>query len=155
VCKKVKICILPLRFPLTCTTWQSLPEGVEICSVGANTVLVFEGNTIRKVIAPHTHYERLQSQGCQIPSPSTSLRAITTHVLGAKNSNGSCNTEDVRVAVIPLLPTTTIAIIGNFQIADDIIQQHVSRNNLSSFIKSWDRWAKKVRTSVLISLERK
>ena len=42
---------------LTCTTWQALPEGVEICSVGASTVLVLERETIRKVIAPHTHYE--------------------------------------------------------------------------------------------------
>lgn len=37
---------------LTCTSWRWLPEGMEICSIGANCVLLCQGGTTRLIIAP-------------------------------------------------------------------------------------------------------
>jgi len=136
---------------LLCTTWQCLSEEVEICSVGSSTVLAFEEDTIQKVIAPHNINELLRSQGKEYHPRG----GITTHALGSKNNQGSCSVDDVRVARVPLSPTTTIAVIEHWRLAEDIIQQRVLRNELSSFIESWDLLAKRVRTSVLISLVRK
>lgn len=133
-----------------CTTWQCLSENVEICSVGSCTVLAFEEDTIQKVIAPHNVNELLRSQGKEY-HPSG---GIVTRVLGSKNNKNSCSVDDVRVARVPLSPTTTIAVIEHWRLAEDIIQQRVLRNELSSFIESWDLLAKRVRTSVLISLVR-
>jgi hypothetical protein len=139
------------RAGLMCTTWQYLPEGVEICSVGSNTVLIYEENTIRKAIAPHTIHELLQSQGIQIQEYE-SKGGLVTHMLGSQKNSKSCRVDDVRVALVPLLPTTTIAIIANWRLAEDILRYAVPRNELSSFIESWDVFAVKQRTSVLISL---
>ncbi len=137
----------PEHIYLLCTTWRCLPEGVEICSVGANSVLVFEGDVIREAIIPHSINALLQSQG---QSPVGNFQGqIATHALGGKKG---CKVDDVRVANIPLLPTTTLAIIEDRRLADDIIQHAVPRNDLPSFIEGWDPPGKRIRTSVLISL---
>ena len=68
----------PEHVVLLCTTWQSLPEGVEICSVGSNSVLAFERDTIREVIIPHTVNELLWSQG-QVLDPKHRMQV--THAL--------------------------------------------------------------------------
>ncbi len=145
----------PEHVGFICTTWQCLPEKVEICSVGSCTVLAFEGDTIQKVIAPHNVNELLQSQGTQLQMHESVRGGIVTHVLGSKSNKGSCSVDDVKVARIPLLPTTTIAMIEHWQLAEDIMQRAVPANELLSFIESWDLLAKRVRTSVLISLVRK
>ncbi len=137
----------PEHVYLLCTIWRCLPEGVEICSVGTNSVLVFEGDSIREVITPHSVSAILQSQGRQSNDPKYGM--YTTHALGHRNG---CSMEDVRIARIPLLSTTTIAIIADRRLADDIIQHAVSQNELPSFIESWDSPGKRIRTSVLISL---
>jgi hypothetical protein len=140
----------PEHVSLVCTTWKCLPGGIELCSIGANTVLAFEGETIRQIIAPDTVCELLKSQG------KPSVHGPTTHIamkaLGSKKNSGSATSEDVRVAVVPLLPTTIIAVIGHVQLAEDIIAEHVPGHKLSSFIEAWDREAKKARTSILLSL---
>lgn len=138
----------PEHVALLCTTWKYLPERVEICSVGSNFVLVFEEDTIREAFIPHTVNELLKSQG-QIPD--SSHRMQLTHALGSKRSEKSCHMDDVRVALISLLPTTTIAVIGEPLLAEAILKRSVPRNQLSSFIESWDLRRKR-RTSVLISL---
>src|SRR6185437_5885479 len=94
----------PEHVCLLATTWQYLPEGVEICSVGANSVLVFEENLFREVIIPHSATEFLRSQGHQVRDWHGML---ATHALGGKNG---CRVDDVRVARVPFSPTTTIAI---------------------------------------------
>jgi hypothetical protein len=136
----------PEHVDLICTTWQSVPEAVEICSIGTTSVLVFEGDTIREVITPHSVKELLRSQGIEMHGPQGRL---PTRVLGGKNS---CSVEDVRVALVPLLPTTTIAVIEDRRLADDLLQHAVPRNELASFIESWDPPGKRIRTSVLISM---
>lgn len=135
---------------LLCTTWQYVSDTIEICSVGSNSVLVFEGNTIEEVVTAHTINELLRSQGAQ---GDTSIRGrIVTHTLGAKNSKQSCRIDDVRVAHIPLLPTTTIAIIEDRRLADAILNRAVPGNELFSFIESWKPQGTRIRTSVLLSL---
>lgn len=133
-----------------CTTWQALPEGIKICSVGSNSVLIFEGDVIKQTIAPHNFNELLRSQGTQVDERGRG--GIVTHALGARNNKNSCSIDDVRVTSIPLLPITTIAVIAEWRLARDIIQSAVPRNELSSFIDAWDGLAKRARTSVLISL---
>jgi hypothetical protein len=137
----------PEHVVLLCTTWQSLPGGVEICSVGSNSVLAFERNIIREVIAPHTVNELLRSQG-QTPDPRHRMQV--THVLGSKKSKKSCRIDDVRVAFVPWRSATAIAIIEERLIADAILEHAVPEGKLSSFIEAWKPPGK--RTSVLISL---
>jgi hypothetical protein len=136
----------PEHVCLLATTWQYLPEGVEICSVGANSVLVFEGNLFREVIIPHSATEFLRSQGHQVRDWHGML---ATHALGGKNG---CRVDDVRVARVPFSPTTTIAIIEDRRLADAITQLAVPRNELSSFLEAWTPPGKRIRTSVLLSL---
>ncbi len=134
---------------LICTTWQYKPEaGVEICSVGMTSVLVVEGDTVREAILPHSVANAfLHRYGQKVSDPSRGTMA--SHVLGG---NQSCSVDDVRVAHIPLLPTTTIALIANRRLADDILEQRVARDALPSFIDTWQPPGKRIRTSVLISL---
>lgn len=132
---------------LYCTTWQYVPEGLEICSVGANSVFVFEDEVMREVIVPHSFKALLQSQGKQIDE---ARGRIPTHALRYHNS---CSLADVRVARVPLLPTTTIAIIVDRRLADAMIEQAVPRQELPSFIEAWTSQGKRIRTSVLISFE--
>jgi len=136
----------PKHVSVMCTTWQCLPQEVEICSVGTNSVFVFEEDTIREVIVPHSIRELLRSQGIETNHPNGRL---PTHGL---DDGSHCRVEDVRVALVPLLPTTTIAVIKDRQLADDILQHAVPRNELASFIESWNPPGKTIRTSVLISL---
>lgn len=139
----------PKNIYLFGTTWQYLPEGVEICSVGTTSVLVFEGGTIHDAIIPHSvANEVLRSEGYQVSDPRH--QRIPTHALGCE-PNG-CNIDDVRVICIPLLPTTTIAIIEDRRLADAILEAAVPRNELSSFIEAWIPPGKRIRTSVLLSL---
>lgn len=134
---------------LLSTTWQCRPEGVEICSVGSNSVLVFEGDTIRAVITPHTVIELLQRQG---KVPDAKYGNHVTHALGSRKSEKSCHINDVRVAHVPFLPTATIAIIQHRRLADAIIRLAVPRNRLPAFIEEWTPPGKRIRTSVLLSL---
>lgn len=64
---------------LLCTTWQRFPEGIEICSVGTNSVLVFEGDSFREAIVPHSAQNFLRSQGYQ--GGASRYGMITTHAL--------------------------------------------------------------------------
>lgn len=143
----------PEHVALLCTIWQHVPEGVEICSVGSNSVLIFEKDTVREVIAPHTVNELLRRQGKAL---SPIHRMHVTYVLGSRKYQDSCRSEDVRVALIPLLPTTTIAILEDPLLADALLEHPVPRNELFSFIEAWEyppgRPAKR-KTSVLISLQ--
>jgi|SRR5579885_1874522 hypothetical protein len=143
----------PEHMALLCTTWQRVPEGVEICSVGSNSVLVFEKDTVREAITPHTINELLRRQG-KVPSPIH--RMHVTHVLGSRKYQDSCRVEDVRVALIPLLSTTTIAITEEPLLADALLEHPIPRNELFSFVEKWEyppgRLAKR-KTSVLISLQ--
>lgn len=136
----------PKHVGVMCTTWRCLPEGVEICSVGTNSVLVFEGDIIREAVTPHSIRELLRSRGIETHSPKGRMPTL------ALDDGSHCKVEDVRVALVPLLPTTTIAVIEDRRLADDILQHAVPRNDLSSFIESWTPQGKKIRTSVLISL---
>ncbi|GHO56435.1 hypothetical protein [Ktedonobacter robiniae] len=74
----------PKHVCLVGTTWQCLPEGVEICSVGTNSVLVFEGDIFREVIIPHSATEFLRSQGHQVDDLRYGM--IGTHALGAQRA---------------------------------------------------------------------
>ncbi|GHO48678.1 hypothetical protein KSX_68410 [Ktedonospora formicarum] len=134
---------------LLMTTWRYVPEGVEICSVGANTVLVFEQDTIEEVIVPHTALEWLKQQGQSIHAPL--FANPVTHMLGSRKSQKSCRIEDIRVALVPLLPTTTIAIIAEQLLVEAIQEQRIPRNELSSFIETWSPPGRMRTTSVLIS----
>ena len=131
------------------TTWQCLPDGVEICSVGTNSVLVFEKGDLQEVIVPHSINELLRSQGRALHPLG---RQVATHALGSRKSARSCGVDDVRVAHVPLAPTTTIAIIEDRRLADAIIQFAVPRNELPAFIEAWNSPGKRIRTSVLLSL---
>ncbi|HEU5376784.1 MAG TPA: hypothetical protein VFV38_15215 [Ktedonobacteraceae bacterium] len=128
------------------TAWRYQPEGVEICSVGSNSVLVFEQDTVREVIVPHTINELLKRRG-QEPEPKSRMQV--THVLGSKRGQESCHTNDVRVALIPWLPTTMIAVIEERLLADAILEGTIPRNQLSSYIEMWEPPQRK--TSILIS----
>jgi hypothetical protein len=136
---------------LTCTTWKWLAEGIEVCSIGANTVLLFQENTIRQLIAPHTVYELLKSQGGPLPSLHLGSAHVPLKALGLKKHSQIGTVEDIRVAVVPLYPTSTLAVIEEPCLAEEIVEQQVPRQDLASFIESWDGLAKKLRTSVLIS----
>jgi hypothetical protein len=138
----------PQHVGLFCTTWQCIPVGVEICSVGTNSVLVFEGDdAIQEAVDPHSINTVRRNKG--LPVDPIRGGRIPTHALGGQNS---CTVDDVRVARIPLLPTTTIAIVENRRLADAIIERAVPRNELPSFIEAWTHSGKTIRTSVLISL---
>ncbi|GHO61286.1 hypothetical protein KSC_001780 [Ktedonobacter sp. SOSP1-52] len=137
----------PEHVCLVGTTWQCLPEGVEICSVGTTSVLVFEGDIFREVIIPHSATEFLRSQGHQVNDSRYGM--IDTHALGGTKG---CSVDNVRVARVPLFPTTTIAIIQDRRLANTIMQLAVPRNELPSFIEAWAPPGKQNRTSVLISL---
>jgi hypothetical protein len=129
-----------------CTTWRSTTEGIEICSVGANSVLLFEeGEAIREVISRHTYNELWRLQGSA--QRSLVMGEIPLCLLGA-----NCSVEDVRVALVPLLPTRTIAVIQKRQLAEALMEHSVSREDLPSFIEAWKPQGKRIRTSVLISL---
>jgi hypothetical protein len=137
----------PQHVGLFCATWQCMPEGVEICSVGTSSVLVFEGDdAIQEAIDPHSVNTFLRNKGLSI-DPVRGGR-IPTHALGGPNS---CTVDDVRVTHVPFLPTTTIAIIEDRRLADNIMQTAVPRNELPSFIEAWAPPGKRIRTSVLIS----
>jgi hypothetical protein len=136
----------PIHAAISCTTWQYICGQVEICSVGTNSVLVFEGGDApREVVMPHSVRTVLQRQG-QPYQMNDLYGQIATHELG------SCSIDDVRIAHIPLLPTTTIAIIADRRLADAIITHAVLRNELLSFIETWTPSGKRIRTCVIISL---
>lgn len=118
--------------------------------MGSNTVLLYEEDTIQKVIAPHNINEKLKSQGISTQERQSVSLGIATHALTSKKikDGGLCGVDDVRVARIPLSPTTTIAIIANWRLAEDILERAVPRNELSSFIEARIRQT----TSVLLSL---
>ncbi len=137
----------PEHVALLCTTWQYVSEGMEICSVGTNSVLLFEGDGIEEVMIPHSVDALIRSQWHQPGAPGHAM--IPTHALGYEPN--SCSVDDVRVARVPFLPTTTIAIIKDRRLADDIIRLAVPRNKLPSFIEAWTPPGKRIRTSVLIS----
>lgn len=137
----------PTHVALYCTTWQCVPEGLEICSVGSNSVLIFEESGIQEMIVPHSINTLLQSQGRG--QVSDSRGRIATHALGGTHG---CGVDDVRVARIPLVSTTTIAIIADRRLVDAIIEQGVPRDELPSFIEAWTPSGKRIRTSVLVSL---
>jgi hypothetical protein len=137
----------PEHVYLSCTTWRHLLDEIEICSVGANSVLVFENDDIWEAIIPHTINTLLQSRG--EPPASDPKGHIETHGLGGKDG---CNVEDVGIAHIPLRLTTTVAIIQDRRLADAIIQSAVQQSDLSSFIERWTPPGKRIRTSVLLSL---
>ncbi|GHO49746.1 hypothetical protein [Ktedonospora formicarum] len=131
------------------TTWRYVPEGVEICSVGAATVLVFEQETLEEVITPHTVTEWLKRQGHSIHTPL--FMNQVTHMLGSRKSQKSCHVEDIRMALVPLLPTTTIAIIAEQLLVEAIQEHRIPRHELSSFIEAWSPPGVMRTTSVLIS----
>jgi hypothetical protein len=137
----------PTHVALYCTTWQCVPEGLEICSVGSNSVLLFEESGIQEVIVPHSINTLLQSQGRG--QVSDSRGRIATHALGGTHG---CGVDEVRVARIPFVSTTTIAIIEDRRLVDAIIERVVPRDELPSFIEAWTPSGKRIRTSVLISL---
>lgn len=143
----------PKDVSLLCTVWRYLLGEVEICSVGSNEVLVFEQESVRKAFTSHSINELLRSQG-QVPQPRHRLQV--THALGSRKNQKSCYVDDVRVARIPLLPTTTIAILEEPLLADALREHSVPRNELFSFIEAWEyppgRAARR-KTSVLISLQ--
>jgi hypothetical protein len=131
------------------TTWQYLSGEVEICSVGSNSVLVFEGQTIREVIAPQNVSELLRKQG---QMPDLKYRYQVTHVLGSRKSKKSCLTNDIRITRIPLLPNTTLAVVVNRLLVEAMMEQAIPGSELFSFIEKWNPPGKKRSTSVLISL---
>lgn len=136
----------PMHAAIYCTTWQHISEQVEICSVGTNSVLAFEGRDApREVVMPHSVRTILQRQG--LPHQINDIWGkIPTHALG------SCSVDDVRIAHVPLLPTTTIAIIADRRLADATIQHAVSRDELLPFIENWTPSGKRIRTCAIISL---
>ncbi len=145
----------PKDVSLLCTIWRYLAEEVEICSVGSNEVLVFEQERVRKAFASHSisESEIVRNQGLVVPPIH---RRQITHALGSRKNEKSCHTGDVRVARIPLLPTTTILITEEPLMADALLEHPVPRNELFSFVEKWEyppgRLAKR-KTSVLISLQ--
>lgn len=143
----------PKDVSLLCTAWRYLPEEVEICSVGSNEVLVFEQESVRKALTSHSVNELLRSWG-QGPQPRHRMQV--TYALGSRKNEKSCHAEDVRVARIPLLPTTTIVVTEEPLMADALLEHPVPRSELFSFIEAWEyppgRPAKR-KTSVLISLQ--
>ena len=62
---------------------------MEICLIGTSTVLVVEGETIQKVIAPHNVDELLKSQGGPILFRSSANTDIPLKSLGSKKNNRS------------------------------------------------------------------
>ncbi len=144
----------PERVFLHGTIWRYLSEEVEVCSVGSNEVLVFEQGNVRKALTSHSisESEMVRSQGLVVPPIH---RRQVTHTLGSRKNQKSCQAEDVRVARIPLLSTTTIMITEEPLLADALLAHPVPRNELFSFIEGWEyppgRPAKR-KTSVLISL---
>jgi hypothetical protein len=124
-----------------------MPEGVEICSMGATSVLVFEGDDVKEVITRHTVSEIQRRQGSPV-SDSPLAEMVSTYALGGRNS---CSVDDVSVALVPLLLTTTIAVIEDRRLAKDIIGLAVPKDELPSFIEAWNPPGKRIRTSVLIS----
>ncbi len=134
-----------------CTTWEYIPEGVEICSVGSNSVLVSEQEMVREALMPHTVNDLLRSQG-QVPDPRHRLQI--THALGSRKNEKSCRMEDVRVARIPLLPTTTIAVLEDPLLAEALVAHPVPGNEIWSFLEQWSPPEMRIRTriGVLISL---
>ncbi len=133
---------------LQCTTWQMMTEQIEICSVGANSVLVFEGETTREVIVPQTVNELLRRQG---KAPSWKRGNIITHALGSRSNEKSCRVEEVQVARIPVSPGTTIAVIEERFLVDDFLERALPASALSSFIESWNPPGRPIRTSVILS----
>lgn len=138
----------PEHVIVQCTTWQSLPEQVEICSVGINSVLVFEGGTAREVIAPQSINELLRRQG---QAPSWRHSNQITHSLGSRRREGSCCVDEVQMALIPASPGTTIAVIEERFLVDDFLERALPASELPSFIASWNPPGKPIRTSVILS----
>lgn len=132
---------------LYCTTWQWVPAGLEICSVGSNSVLIFEDSNIREVVVPNSINALLQRQGHD--QVHDSRGQIATHALGGPHG---CSVDEVSIARIPFAPTTTIAIIQDRRLVDAIRERSVPRDALPSFIEAWAPSGKRIRTSVLISL---
>lgn len=131
-----------------CTTWKTLPEQVEICSVGINSVLVFEGDVAREVIAPQSINQLLRKQG---KAPSWRHRNQITCALGSRNNEKNCRVEEVQVALIPISPGTTIAVIEERFLVDDFLERALPASELSAFIASWNPPGKPIRTSVILS----
>jgi hypothetical protein len=142
----------PEHVQFLATTWQYLPEGVEICSVGSNAVLVIEGESARDVVTPHTVIELLRRQGHVLnPGERKRHRMQVTHALGAKTNQRSCRVEDVQVALVPWFPSVVIAICEERLLADMLLAYPKSGPEISSFIEAWSYSGR--RTSVLISWE--
>lgn len=141
----------PEHVVLMATTWQYRPEGVEICSVGLNSLLIFEEDNVREGFSPHTVNELLKRLG-KAPDPRHSFQI--THALGSGKSENEhfVRADDVRVALIPLELTTTIAILAERLLVDAIIEQAVPRKELLSFIEAWTPPGNKISTGVLISM---
>lgn len=131
-----------------CTTWQMVSEQVEICSVGANSVLAFEGEAARKVIAPQTVNELLRRQG---KAPSWKRGNLITHALGSRNNEKSCCVEEVQRVLIPVSPGSTVAVIEEDFLVDDFLERALPASELSAFIASWNPPWKARRTSVILS----
>jgi len=143
----------PKDVSLLCAIWHCLSEEVEICSVGSNEVLVSEQESVRKAFTSHSVNELVRSWG-QVPQPTHRMQV--THALGARKNQKSCHVDDVRVARIPLLPTTTIMITEEPLLANALLERPAPRNELFSFIKAWEYppgHPAKRKTSVLISLQ--
>ena len=141
----------PEHVCLLCTTWQSVPGGVEICSVGATSVLVFEDDCIKEVVTRHTVSEILRLRG-EPMSDLPGAQGVPTHALEGRSSQTACRVDDVRVAIVPLKPSTIVAVIEDWRLASDIKRRAVPGDRLPAFIEAWDPPGKKIRTSVLISL---
>ncbi|MBA2679865.1 MAG: hypothetical protein H0U76_15895 [Ktedonobacteraceae bacterium] len=141
----------PERVMVLCTTWEYVPEGVEVCSIGTNSVLVSEQETVREALMPHSLNELLRSQG-HVPDPIH--RRHVTHFLGSRKNEDSCHVEDVRVARIPLLPTTTIAVLEEPLMAEALVAHPIPGNEIWSFLEQWSPPEMRIRTriGVLISL---
>ncbi|HLG78444.1 MAG TPA: hypothetical protein VKX46_18660 [Ktedonobacteraceae bacterium] len=140
----------PEHILLLATTWRYLPEGIEICSAGSNSVLLVEGTMMREVITPHTVLAQLQSQGYQLSfKQKMQIRNQLTRSLGSRKNRLRCRADEVQMALVSWSPGTTIAIFEDRLLVEDLLEHPVPRSELSSFIDAWPH--PRGKTSVLIS----
>lgn len=142
----------PKHVQFLATTWQYLPEGVEICSVGSNSVLVVEGERVREAVTPHTVIDLLRHQGYTLnPEERKRHRMQLTRALGSRANQWSCQVNEVQVALIPWVPAATIVICEERLLADALLERPVPGHEIPSFIEAWKR--PRGKTCVLISWE--
>ena len=134
----------PKRLLFMCTTWQYLEEGVEICSIGTNTVLTMGPEGSHVVIAPHSVNEILKSEG---QAPHRLAQYQITRALGSSN----CTIEDIRTVLVPFTPGTTLVMVIEPFFGDALLDHPVSTQELDAFVGEWNTDGRKNSSYVQIS----